>query len=477
MPTPVRLFRYCPKPSDTAAPAITSASGYAGANTITVRFNKPVQKVGGGNLVVGDSPFAYVDGGGSAQTISSISHNAGQDFAVLTMSGNLDAGDVDGTPATVAAGSNKIADFGGTAVGTDVVPGSSALAITTATIPTATVATVYNNASPLVALAAQGGTAPYTFTANAAGDTTTLTNAGLSISDDAGTFKLIGTVLDIPGSYPLTLKVTDSTGGTPLTATKQFMLNIATAGGGVPGITNISPAGGPQGASNLPITITGSNTAFSGSSTVQFLLNGSNDTDLTVSSISSSGSTNLSFNVSIAVGAAIGNRDVKVTTGVQIVTMPNGFSVFTAGGSGLNLLMPSENATNVQLPPGFSFSPSSNGGVNSYRVIVKSTSAFTGLALWDYTFPKPADGQNSNGSHCNATSCNLMYGQGTFRIITQPTPLSPNTTYYWQVKTYSETVANVSDVATALEQTPVRGFTTVSSISDVTPPMIMHRSR
>ena len=228
----------------------------------------------------------------------------------------------------------------------------------------------------------------------------------------------------------------------------------------------------------MSVTITGSNTTFSGSSRVQFLSSGTEDTNICSAGgcvPTSSSSTSITISVSIAGGASVGNRDVKVTTGAQIVTMPNGFNVFAAGGSGLNLLMPGENATNVPLPPGLGFSPSTNVSVNSYRVIVKSTSNFAGTALWDYTFPKPADGQNTNGSHCDVTTCNLMYGQGTFRIITQATPLAPNTTYYWQVKTYSETVANVSDVATPLEQTPVRGFTTVSSISDVTPPMVMHR--
>src|SRR3989338_5366294 len=71
--------------ADTAAPQIASVSGYAGASTITVRFNKPVQKVGGGNLayVGAGDPFTYADGGGTAQTITAIAHNAGQDFATL----------------------------------------------------------------------------------------------------------------------------------------------------------------------------------------------------------------------------------------------------------------------------------------------------------------------------------------------------------------------------------------------------------
>src|SRR3989344_3367215 len=480
-PSPMTFLR-----ADTAVVAITSVSGYAGASTLTVRFNKPVRKYGvGGAIALADSPFTFSDlGTTGGTTISAISHTEGQDFAIVTLSDNLDSGDVDGSPSTLAAGSNKIADFGGTAVGTGAVPVTSALAISTPTIPTASVGTTYAVGSPLVTFAAAGGTPSsgnYKWSVSSA-DATLLASLGFTsltaTPTDNQTGKLFGTsAVANPGSYQFRLTVTDFA-GPPATATRMFTLNIASAGGGVPGIMNVSPGGGPQGATSMSVTITGSNTTFSGSSRVQFLSSGTEDTNICSAGgcvPTSSSSTSITISVSIAGGASVGNRDVKVTTGAQIVTMPNGFNVFAAGGSGLNLLMPGENATNVPLPPGLGFSPSTNVSVNSYRVIVKSTSNFAGTALWDYTFPKPADGQNTNGSHCDVTTCNLMYGQGTFRIITQATPLAPNTTYYWQVKTYSETVANVSDVATPLEQTPVRGFTTVSSISDVTPPMVMHR--
>lgn len=460
--------------ADTAPAAITEVQAFAGSSTLVVRFNKPVQKNGGGNIVIGDSPLTYSDGGGSVQTISAISHMAGQDFINVTLSGNLDAADVDGTPATIAAGENKIADMGGGVVGTGAVNLSSPVTITTPTIPTATVGTEYTTSSPLVSFGAQGGTAPYVFSAVAEQDTSLLTSAGLTITNDGGTYKLTGTVTDMPGSYPLYIKVTDST-GTPLEATRQFTLNIATSGGGVPGITNVAPPGGAQGASSFAVVVNGTNTSFSGSSTVQFLLNNANDTNITVSGVTAASTTSLSFNINIAADAATGNRDVRITTGSQVVIMPNGFQVFASGASGLTLLVPGENSTGVPMPPNFGFNPSTNVNVISYRVTLKTTSNFSGAALWDYAFPIPEDLQNSNGSHCTATSCNVGYGAGSFRIMTQPTPLAPNTTYYWQVRTYAEAVASVSDVATPLELTPVRGFTTVSSVTDVTPPSIMHR--
>jgi len=96
--------------------------------------------------------------------------------------------------------------------------------------------------------------------------------------------------------------------------------------------------------------------------------------------------------------------------------MPGGFGVFPSGGSDLGLLLPTDTATGVPLPnPSFNFTPSSNSSAASYRVTVASTSDFA-TKVWDYTFPKPSDVSNTNGSHCTATGCNVTYGTGTFLI-------------------------------------------------------------
>ncbi len=280
----------------------TGVSGAAGAGTINVRFTKPVQKVGGGALSAVDTPLTYVDGGGAVQTISSIAHTPCQDFATLTMSGNLDAADVDDTPATVAAGTNKIAACGsGEVLGTTAVGLSNPLNITTSVVPGTVVSTVYNAGAPLITFAASGGAGPYTFspatTGAAPSDQATLTGLGLTLATDG---KLTGTVLDKTGSHQVDIKVTDSS-GPPQNFIKRFTINVApSGGGGVPGISNITPPGGAQGAAGLVVTITGSNTAFTTASTVEFLLSGTNDTNLTVSSKTSTSGTNLGFNLTIA---------------------------------------------------------------------------------------------------------------------------------------------------------------------------------
>lgn len=447
--------------ADTEAVQISSIEGFSGSATLTVRFSKPVQKLGGGNLsyVGAGDPFTFTDGGGTTQAISSITHTAGQSFATITLNNaNLSAEDVDGSPATLAAGSNKITDMGGNVVGTTAVSLSSALAFDTAVLPTVTVGTAYSTT-----VTAKGGASSYSYTTNAAADAGILTTVGLSLSS-GGT--LSGTPNNVPGSYQLTLKVTD---GAMATATRTYTLNVASSGGAVPGITSISPTGGAQSASALAVTVTGSNTSFTSTSTVEFLLNGTADTNITVSGRSAASTTSLSFNLAIAAGATAGNRDVRITTGTQVVSLPNSFTIFAGGGTGLTLLLPTDAATNVQMPPGFSFSPSTNSSLASYRITMKSTSDFSGSALWDYVFPTGSTG------HCSASACNLPFGTGTFRVVTQPAVIAANTTYYWQVRTYSQAVASVSDDVTSLESSLIRSFTTVSTVSDVSLPQIIHR--
>lgn len=459
--------------ADTAPATIQSVAGFVGSATVTVKFSKPVQKVGGGNLAAGDSPFTYVDGGGSVQTISAISHMAGQDVATLTMSSVLDTGDVDGSPATLAAGTNKIADMAGNVLATTPANIGSPLGISTANVPLATVAAAYTSDTPLVTFSAVGGVSPYSFTANSAGDSTILSNLGLSLATNG---KLTGTVANTPGTYQVNVKVTDSTGGTPLFSTRLYNINVATSGGSVPAVTAVNPPGGAQSAVSLSVTLSGSNTSFSGSSSVQFLFppGASGTNGITVGAVTANSGTSLSFPVTIAADATTGPRDIQVITGSQTVTMPNGFSVFAAGASGLTLLLPADASTGNPVPPSFQFNPSSNVGVNSYKVTVATTADFSTKA-WEYVFPKPADGENSNGSHCGATNCIVNYGSGSFHILQQPTALSPDTVYYWKVSTFSEAVSALTNSAVPLETTVYRSFRTTASVLDAAAPNIMHR--
>lgn len=456
--------------ADTFAPVIQSVTGYAGSATVTVKFNEPVQKaaMGGGSLVVGDTPLVYADGGGTAQTISSIAHNPGQDFATLTMSAVLDAGDVDAGPSTIAAGTSKIMDMAGnTMADTPAMTVVAGLSISTSSLPAGVAGVAYNSGS----LTAIGGTGPYTWSVGGAPDTALLSALGLSLN--SGTGALTGTInAGMAGSFALNLMVADS--GFQI-ASKFFNINVVGAGGsGVPGITNVSPGSGMLDTADLTMTITGTNTNFTNSSQVSFLFANANDSDMVVSQVVANSATSLTFHVSIAPGAMPDSRDVKVTTGTQVATMPGGFAVTEAPlESGLFPTWPGDGAIDVAMPPSFSFIPSTNSTYNSYRVTVNTTANFTGTTLWDYSFPKFVSG---NGSHCDASTCTVGYGAGNFRIITQPTHLAPGSTYYWRVTTYSEAYGSINvSTSTPLESTAIGGFTTNASTTDVQPPQIIHR--
>ncbi|MBI4599645.1 Ig-like domain-containing protein [Candidatus Uhrbacteria bacterium] len=479
----IGAFQTPPIVMDTTVPTIASVSDVPGQTTkLSVRFSEPVRKLNdAGALTTSDLTYTNDATNGSGRTVSSISHSPGADIAELTMSGALAAGDFDGTPSRLAAsGADKIEDMAGNAMATTATNLGSPLIITTSVIPATYVAAVYDATTPLVTFAAQGGAGTYTFAGNTQADTDALV-ALLGASPLAGaTGKLTGTVqANTAGTRNVTIKVTD---GAAATATKQFTINVAaTQGGGVPGLTNVTPPSGAQSATNLSIAITGTNTSFTSASTVAFLLNGTADTNITVGTVTANSATSITVPItSIAAGATAGARDVRVTSGSQVVTMPGGFNVTGTVAAGLNLVFPTASATGIQLPtPGFNFNPSTNTTFTHYRIVLSATQDFA-TALWNYVFPKP-DAQGTNGSHCTATSCNVNYSAGNFLTITPASTLTSNTTYYWKVETYQDPTPTTqfasSDVIdqNRKENTPVRSFTTSASVTDVQPPQIEHR--
>jgi hypothetical protein len=152
---------------DMAPLGIIKVTGASGSDTLNVVFSKSVQKMGGGSLVA--ASFAFVDNGTvNTHIISGVTHNPGMNFATVTLNGNLDSGDFDGSPSTLTAANNSsIADMGGSPMAASPVALTNAPTITTNNIPSTTVGTIYSTGTPLVALAAAGGTSPYAW---AAGD-------------------------------------------------------------------------------------------------------------------------------------------------------------------------------------------------------------------------------------------------------------------------------------------------------------------
>jgi RHS repeat-associated protein len=127
-----------------------------------------------------------------------------------------------------------------------------------------------------------------------------------------------------------------TTGAELASLTSGFNVTSASSG---PTITSVAPSSGQQGATNIPVTITGSLTHFSASSVVTF-----GNTAVTASAPTGTPTTtSLTVNVSIVSAAALGATNVIVTTGTEVVTLNNGFTV-TALSSGPTLTTVSPNS-------------------------------------------------------------------------------------------------------------------------------------
>ncbi len=458
--------------AETLAPAISSVTGNTGSTAVTVFFSKPIEKFGHGTLTTADSPLTYVDGAGTAQTILNITHSLGQNFITVTMSGGLDSGDIG--VATFAAGLNKIADFSGNAVGATAIAISSPLTISTSLIPTAASGTTYTNAVPLATLTSTGGPSGSLSWTTADASSTAVLNTTLGLFISTTTGAVTGTVPTVIGSFNVVFQV--SKGGTA-TTTKPFTINVApsaSSGGLVPGLTSVSPPGGAT-STAVSVVLTGSNTHFTGSSVIEVLTapGVSGVSGITISSLAAPSLTSLTATFTIAANAAIGMRDVKVTSGGEVANLPGAFMVTAPVAAGLNLLFPGDAATNVAFTPNLTFATSTNATVRAYRLLVKNGSDPTDtlVPIWDYVFST-----STSGGHCTLLTgqCSVNYGAGLFKVLTPPVPLSAASDYFWQVKSYATSVAAVTSSTAPLEVSVVRKFTTVSAATDTVPPNVHH---
>src|SRR5205814_2082341 len=116
-----------------------------------------------------------------------------------------------------------------------------------------------------------------------------------------------------------------SAGDSP-TATITFTSDKAcTATFTSPVITLVSPNSGGQGQTGLNVAITGQSTHFAaGTSVVSF------GGGITVGTVTVTDATNLTAQISIDAAAVMGGRTVTVTSGGEVVSLANGFTV-TAG--------------------------------------------------------------------------------------------------------------------------------------------------
>lgn len=125
-----------------------------------------------------------------------------------------------------------------------------------------------------------------------------------------------------PTAATVARNVTVTTGSEVVTLNNGFTVTA-----GMPVLVSASPNSAQQGQQNLPVTLTGQFTHFSSSSVVTF-----SGTGITAGAPTTSTATSVTVSISVATNAATGPRNVTVTTGSELVTLTNGFSVTAPAG-------------------------------------------------------------------------------------------------------------------------------------------------
>jgi hypothetical protein len=164
------------------------------------------------------------------------------------------------------------------------------------------------------------------------GTTTASFGGGISITGVSVVDGLHANVtVSIPNSTTLAAyNVTMTTGGEVATILGGFTVTT-----GAPSISAVSPPTGDQGATNLNVNLTGQFTNFvNGTSIASF------GAGITVNSTTVTNATSAVANITISTTAALGSRNVTMTTGAQVANLTGGFSVLV-GVPALTTISPS----------------------------------------------------------------------------------------------------------------------------------------
>jgi RHS repeat-associated protein len=123
-----------------------------------------------------------------------------------------------------------------------------------------------------------------------------------------------------PGTYTLTLTGSDSQ------LSRSSSVTITVNPPSSPIITNVTPNNGQQGQQILSVNITGQLTHWvQGTTTASF------GSGITVASLTVNSPTTAIAVLNIDSAALVGSRDVSLTTGTEVATLPSGFSVTSSG--------------------------------------------------------------------------------------------------------------------------------------------------
>src|SRR5439155_17908659 len=106
-----------------------------------------------------------------------------------------------------------------------------------------------------------------------------------------------------------------------LTGSSDVTITLATVA--VPTLLSVSPNLGAPGQANIPVTITGQNTHFTNASAIDV------GPGITVGNVAATDATHLTAQLTIAASATVGSRTLRVTTGEEVVSLPNAFTVLS----------------------------------------------------------------------------------------------------------------------------------------------------
>ncbi len=198
---------------------------------------------------------------------------------------------------------------------------------------------------------------------------------------------------------------------------------------GTPAISQVSPNTGLQGQANLPVTITGQFTHFAmTTSQVSF------GAGITVNNIFVTNTTTLIANINVAGNATVGGRTVTVTTGSEVVSLTNGFTV--QQGPPLITLTSPINLSFLNISP-----TTVNGTVSdpAASVVVNSIAAPVSNGGFSIQLPL-AEGPNLITA--TATSASGLVNTATIQVTLDTTP--PHVTITSPTDQFVTTTASIS---------------------------------
>ena len=276
------------------------------------------------------------------------------------------------------------------------------------------------------ASAAQGSTATVTVTGSqtnfASGLTSAAFGGGITVTGITVNSALSATVnISIPNSTALgAYNVTLTTGGEVATILGGFTVTP-----GTPQLIAVTPPTGNQGATNLNVTLTGLFTNFvNGTSVANF-----GSSDITVNSTTVTSATTAVASINISLTAALGLRNVTVTTGGQVASIAGGFSVLAAGPSAvLNPASAQQGSSETILITGTNTNFGSTTTVNFGNDITPGAVTVSGPT--GASVPITIDNVAALGARSVTITTGAQVATATFTVIAgtpQVTLINPNT--------------------------------------------------